>query len=191
MARRRTQRRDFSDTAITFELVDKLVEALAAAGVGKRNFEILLLRFGLEDGKPRDFSEIAALYDLSPGEIARIERDALALVRARLGDALDPFLAPFLQIEPGSFVPYWRSREAGDPRGLRGFLWTWERPQPPVSEWHYCSRHGWFEAQGGGRECEQCPCPLPVRASLDGRPRRYCSNACRQAHYRQRRREVG
>ncbi|WP_280357508.1 hypothetical protein [Nocardia otitidiscaviarum] len=55
----------------------------------------------------------------------------------------------------------------------------------------WCDSHGWLEPYSFG-ECAECPCRLPTyfpNPSLDagGRPRRYCSNACRQRAYRKRR----
>jgi hypothetical protein len=47
-----------------------------------------------------------------------------------------------------------------------------------------CDTHGWQELVSTAARCELCPCELP-RPEL-GRLRRYCSNACRQKAYRQR-----
>ncbi len=54
----------------------------------------------------------------------------------------------------------------------------------------WCDLHGWLEPYGYG-QCAECPCRLPTyfaAPSLDvgGRPRRYCSNVCRQRAYRHR-----
>ncbi|WP_146165379.1 MULTISPECIES: hypothetical protein [Nocardia] len=64
----------------------------------------------------------------------------------------------------------------------------------------YCERHGYTEDTGMAR-CPACPCVLPpprissevefFGSSSTGRPRQYCSNACRQRMYRRRRREQG
>lgn len=55
----------------------------------------------------------------------------------------------------------------------------------------WCESHGWTDLLGLPA-CAECPCEMPTgpMADLDriGRPRRYCSNACRQRAYRRRRR---
>lgn len=53
----------------------------------------------------------------------------------------------------------------------------------------WCDHHGWTEPLGLPR-CGACPCELAPSASglpEFGRPRRYCSDACRQRAYRRRR----
>ncbi|MEU2043803.1 hypothetical protein [Nocardia niwae] len=64
----------------------------------------------------------------------------------------------------------------------------------------WCEHHGWTDPQGR-TQCPECNCELTTSANDDaisgvefGRPRRYCSNACRQRAYRRRRKaaaEVG
>ncbi|WP_195063949.1 hypothetical protein [Nocardia nova] len=52
----------------------------------------------------------------------------------------------------------------------------------------WCDYHGWTD-QLGRPTCQGCPCELvtvPFRPPM-GRPRRTCSDACRQRTYRQRR----
>ncbi|UAK31268.1 hypothetical protein K8O92_26090 [Nocardia asteroides] len=54
----------------------------------------------------------------------------------------------------------------------------------------WCDLHGWLEPYGYG-QCDECPCRLPTYSptpnlDIGGRPRRYCSNACRQRAYRRR-----
>ncbi|MFE3024021.1 hypothetical protein [Nocardia tengchongensis] len=63
-------------------------------------------------------------------------------------------------------------------------------------EW--CERHqSWTHNWVGSLACEMCPCPCPTRDGRllvkggaliagAGRPRKYCSSACRQAAYRAR-----
>lgn len=56
-----------------------------------------------------------------------------------------------------------------------------------------CARHGWFAPIAGQPPCPECDCPLPLMYSetKGGRPRLYCSNACRQHAYRSRARQPG
>jgi len=49
----------------------------------------------------------------------------------------------------------------------------------------HCERHGTYSLVGG---CAECPCSAGVDRL--GRPRLYCSNACRQAAHRRRRKEA-
>lgn len=49
-----------------------------------------------------------------------------------------------------------------------------------------CETHGWQEVVPTAARCTLCPCELPRHLSELGRSRRYCSNACRQKAYRQR-----
>ncbi|MEU4414804.1 hypothetical protein AB0F74_16540 [Nocardia salmonicida] len=55
-----------------------------------------------------------------------------------------------------------------------------------------CEVHGWLEPFLWG-ECTECPCQVPnydARQDQGGRPRLYCSDACRQRAYRRRKREI-
>ncbi|MEU4314340.1 hypothetical protein [Nocardia sp. NPDC024068] len=53
----------------------------------------------------------------------------------------------------------------------------------------WCKYHGWTEPLGFP-QCGGCPCEVPPEIFGDlaplGRPRKYCSNACRQRAYRRR-----
>lgn len=59
--------------------------------------------------------------------------------------------------------------------------------------WHWCDRHEkWVVYSDEAAQCAHCPCGLLTRREQDhtltapGRPRVYCSNACRQAAFRAR-----
>ena len=58
-------------------------------------------------------------------------------------------------------------------------------PRPLV----HCDKHGWSDPGTDPHaepvRCQGCPRALPPRR--EGRRRRYCSDACRQAAYRRRR----
>jgi muconolactone delta-isomerase len=54
-----------------------------------------------------------------------------------------------------------------------------------------CPRHGWIETIPGQPPCPECFCSLPIAYGENGgRPRQYCSNACRQRAYRDRARQA-
>ena len=67
-------------------------------------------------------------------------------------------------------------------------------------EWVRCDLHGMQHVISTAAKCQGCPCELPRwgnrlaetgQYGVDegvGRPRKYCSDACRQRAYRQRRR---
>lgn len=61
-----------------------------------------------------------------------------------------------------------------------------ESEQEPLT---WCDHHGWTEPLGLPN-CPECPCELPPPTNPEledlGRPRSYCSNACRQRAYRRR-----
>lgn len=61
------------------------------------------------------------------------------------------------------------------------------RDDQDVAPLIWCDRHGWTE-QNGMPECRECPCQIPEPDDMErpGRPRLYCSSACRQRAYRRR-----
>lgn len=57
-------------------------------------------------------------------------------------------------------------------------------------EWVKCDLHGMQHIISTAAKCHGCPCELPRAGNHlaeTGRPRKYCSDACRQRAYRQRR----
>jgi hypothetical protein len=55
-----------------------------------------------------------------------------------------------------------------------------------------CEVHGWLEPFLWGA-CTECPCRVPnygARRDRGGRPRLFCSDACRQRAYRRRKRDI-
>ncbi|UOX92618.1 hypothetical protein MUY14_19070 [Amycolatopsis sp. FBCC-B4732] len=131
--------------------------------------EIIVLRFGLRDGVPRSRAEAAAILSVRLDDVLRREAAALGKLRARwrltaLRDHLD-------------------SDHAVVPDRVRAKIMGWTE----TPELGLCPRHGYFEPAEGAILCSTCPCPVtPARSVTSelGRPRRYCSNACRQASYR-------
>lgn len=69
--------------------------------------------------------------------------------------------------------------------------WHWAGlDEPPLLT---CPRHGLVEAGPSLQQCPECPCrlPHPHDDAHPGRPRRFCSSACRQSAYRRRGRTDG
>jgi RNA polymerase primary sigma factor len=71
---------DAAEAGVT---VDRHIRDLAATK--PRMAEVLRLRFGLEDGQERTLSEVGDIIGLSRERIRQIERDALRVLREKLG----------------------------------------------------------------------------------------------------------
>jgi sigma-70-like protein len=134
----------------------------------KREADVLRLRFGLIDGQPRTLDEVAAVLGLSRASVQKIESSAMY----QLGRWKADLLRPFLDAE---------SRMV--PQSLREELLRSTGAQLPLI---WCKKHGWQAPDGFNKYCEGCPCPIWM--SNSGGRKRYCSDACRQAASRQRRR---
>lgn len=63
--------------------VKRLGETIAEvlSQLTEREKEILVLRFGLEEGVGRTFEEVGSMIGVSPSTIRRVERKALAKLR--------------------------------------------------------------------------------------------------------------
>jgi hypothetical protein len=133
--------------------------------------QIIVLRYGLRNGTPLTRAEAAANLDLSAAEVLRLEADAFRRMRH---PSRSQVLVDYVDSDPVSLPDGVRARIMG------------QADAPAVGR---CARHGYFELATGSTLCSVCPCPVtPARAAAPdlGRPRRHCSNACRQASYRQR-----
>lgn len=163
MGRRRAQRQDPIGSRVVESSDTSVVEKVRYI-LNKLNEEdrhILLLRLGLIDGRPRSLYEIGDIYGYHDKGVQEREQEILTMIRLRYG--WDPL--------NGSRVP----------RQLREEIVGPLVPAPPLS---WCDRHGWQDPEGSTGTCGQCPCPL-FPAERRGRPRRYCSEACRKAANRQ------
>lgn len=71
------------------------------------------------------------------------------------------------------------------PLGVASTVEFEDDPTPTVPQW--CNRHHrWNPPLPRAATCEACTCEMDRQAT--GRPAKFCSKACRQAHYRWRRR---
>lgn len=151
-----------ANVAISQEFLERLSQVLQA--LSEREAGVLRLRYGLVDGWPRDWDVIAQVYGVTAEKVRLIESKALQKIR-RFDRSFA--LRPYLDHELGHLRSI-RDRMSADMGDAPDLVW--------------CDQHGW-QAPETSKVCAHCPCPLPARG---GRPRRYCSDACRQAAYRQR-----
>lgn len=181
MSRRRGAFRDNTSRRATAEL--SLVETVREINVvlrtlNEREAGVIRLRFGLSDGIPRTYDEIGQVYGVTRQEIARIESKTIDKIRnperlALLADALAAFIAEDLIALPDHV----RARVLQRPV---------ERSQ---IETRCCERHGGLHVilpYSGARPCGWCTCLVDGPGNTGGRPRSYCSDACKQAAYRHR-----
>lgn len=129
--------------------------------------DVIVLRFGLLDGLPRTVYEIADSLGMHSGWVRLTQDRALRRLR-----------------HPS------RARTVRDNAGVdlaagvldRARVAFTDRSAPIV----FCDRHGWVAHDGFVRVCVMCPCRAGGQSER-GRPREFCSSACRQAAYRLRR----
>lgn len=172
MTRRSGAFRDPTERRATSEaLLQQLLLILTELPARER--AVIQMRFGLLDGEPKTYNEIGAVYGVTRELVGRITTDVMSKLRQpnRLAS-----LAAFLDEDIAALPEHVRARALGRPPGAQ--------PQPVR-----CDRHGWFvphqAPQEVPRTCPSCPCPVLWGY---GRPSTYCSNACRQAAYRRRKR---
>jgi DNA-binding CsgD family transcriptional regulator len=156
-------------------LADQLQYCLAT--ISARELEVIELLFGLKDGYVRTYDEAAAKLGMSRGRVRQIASKAMNKLR---DPSRSQVLEGYLDGEDGLAPDVASSLE----RLFRARLESQRDNLPPLVK---CGRHGWSDpmsVQGSRQTCKQCPCPVSGAGS--GRPRKYCSPACRQAAYRQR-----
>jgi len=145
--------------ALTKEVQDRLQAVLAT--LSERESGILRLRFGLLDGRRYALDEIAQVYGVSYERIRQLASKVMSKLR-------HPVRSKVLRdlLDDEFVIP--------------------DQVRAPAKDYPliFCDRHGWSESYPGMRQCGQCHCF--VARDWTGRPRRYCSGACRQAAYRRR-----
>jgi hypothetical protein len=130
--------------------------------LGEREAGVMTLRWGLNDGYPRTRDEIGKIYGVTRERVRQIEMKSMSKLRSALHDSP-------LVVTDGSAVVEVADvrRTATDDASTRAETLVW------------CTH------------CHQRRF-IPGRGSLrtSGRPRKYCSNKCRQAAYRERHRST-
>lgn len=151
------------DGTMLVNLLDGLVQRMRLT---ERDAAIIRLRYGLEDGIPRTWDEIGKVYGVTRERIRQLE--ARASEKLRTSDAAE-FLAE--RDAEGRFYGTVDVRRRRDPAqtdeqlGIIRCPTCGRRFHPGTPSWSGTSSY----------------------YSRSGRPRKYCSNKCRQAAYRARR----
>ncbi len=128
------------------------------------------LRFGLRDGRPRSLVEIGRILGFPQRNMRSIESKVMSKIRHpsrsdHLRGLLDEHLRPI-------------------PEHIRTWVLGGTSENRPLV---HCDQHGWSDpgtAADAVQVCGNCPCALTP--NWQGRPRKYCSDACRQSAYRAR-----
>jgi DNA-binding CsgD family transcriptional regulator len=171
MSRRAGSHRDPTQQRAAPELaLTQLVAVLKT--ISAREREIILMRYGLLDNEPKSLTQIGQRYGVSREQIRLIESKVMGKLRH---PSRSQVLRDYLDDDIAQLPDHVRARILGQP----------VTPAPTA----HCERHGWFRISHVRPTCGTCPCPLPAHST--GRPSSYCSPACRQAAYRQRRRITG
>jgi hypothetical protein len=111
--------------------------------------------------------------------------DGISLMEAR-----NQFSATLSQLRHPSRAGLLRAYDLDDDDFAQFFRLLAEAAEADDGSLMWCEFHGWTELHGMP-QCPACNCELPIPENpfldLDfGRPRSYCSNACRQRAYRRR-----
>lgn len=142
-----------------------------------RDKMVIVRRFGILDGDPKTRAELGQTYGVTSARIRQIE--AKALSRLRHPKRTYPLRDFVDDVGSLSSLPGHVQERLFKQLGI-------ERPQPrPLV---FCERHGWRDPFSFRRTCVGCPCYMADAENRMGRPRKYCSAACRQADYRRRQR---
>ena len=128
-----------------------------------REAGVMAMRWGLADGQPKTLDEVGRAFGVSRERVRQIERRALEELRQEVSDS------PLLVMDDGQVVGFVDVRRSGD--GLS--------PIGPGGDLVWCP------------QCQQRQFLPETGQFYGGRHRKYCSNACRQAAYRARRRANG
>jgi sigma-70-like protein len=182
VSRRREAFRDNTSRRATAELsLEETVYEINRVlyTLSEREAGVIRLRFGLSDGIPRTWDEIGQLYGVTRERIRQIEAKTVDKIRNdpyRL-KLLADVLATFSFEEPTALPEHVRAHILKLPVG---------RPQ---IETRFCERHGGLHGilpYSAARPCGWCTCLVDGPTTAGGRPRSYCSDACKQAAYRHR-----
>jgi hypothetical protein len=178
MTRRRASPADPTGDRAYPELALEILLAVLDS-LPEREARVIALRFGLLDGQPKTLDEIGRVYGVSRERIRRIESKTMTKLRHRSRSQVLLPLEDYVQMPEHIRERMMRQirEQFGEPIGSVG--------QDPLI---YCDKHGWTDPDYASRQVCKC-CPCPVGPVWQGRPRAYCSDACRQTAYRARQKE--
>jgi hypothetical protein len=154
-----TSRRALVSAAIEADRVRPMLQEILQQ-LNPREAGVLTMRWGLKDGQPKTLAEIGRHYDVTRERIRQIERTALEKLRQKVIDS------PLLVVDDGQIVGFVDLRRSGASPSSIG----------PGGDLVWCP------------QCQQRQFLPESGQFYGGRQRKYCSNACRQAAYRARRR---
>jgi Sigma-70, region 4 len=167
MSRRRRLPSSPIDSVAATLLLAQIVQVLRT--LSEREAGAIRMRLGLTaTGTPMPPNEIAKAYGITIERYRQIESKTFSKLRH---PSRSQVLRDYLDAERVRPVPQAIRDE------ILGELSEWE----PLA---WCDRHGWTVPEGASGTCERCPC-LISKPDV-GRPRRYCSDACRKAASRAR-----
>jgi len=169
MSRRRRQASSPIESVAALLLVDQLEQVFQT--VSSREAQAIRMRFGLTPaGIPIPLGEVARTIGISVDRLRELESKAMSKLRH---PSRSQVLRDYLDAETVRPVSASvRDRFLGEAADREPLTW--------------CDLHGWTIPDGAPRTCERCTCRLS--SAEVGRPRKYCSDACRQAASRARRR---
>jgi sigma-70-like protein len=128
--------------------------------------QTLQLRFGLLDGVSRTLDEVGQALGVSREKARQLE--SIALSKLRFPGTAHRIREYATDVDFDALPADWRARimsALGQVQGLPELVW--------------CDKHGWKAPENARRTCGRCPCPIADAPT--GRPRKYCSDACRTA----------
>ncbi len=157
-----TSRRALVSTAVEADKVRPMLQEMLQR-LNPREAAVLAMRWGLADGQPKTLDEVGRRYDVTRERIRQIERKALEKLRQEVSDS------PLLVMDGGQVVGFVDVRRSVDSPSSIG----------PEGDLVLCP------------ECQQRRFLPESGQFYGGRHRKYCSDACRQAAYRARRRANG
>lgn len=159
---------DYGDRMVTIAFLEQLVVVLETLSARERGIVINLV--GLDGGEP-----------LTPEELARYYGVPTAHMRKILDKAMQRLYHP----SRSQVLREYRDADFTTiPAHIRKRIMSGKPVQVEILRTR-CPRHGdTFLPRRHERTCEACPCL--ISDLVRGRRRRFCSDACRQAAYRQR-----
>ena len=173
MSRRTPSFRDGTSWVVADLLLDQLSSVLET--LSEREAAIVRMRFGLIDEEPKTLDEIGQVYGVTRERIRQIEMKTMQKLRHPSRASV---LRDYVDFDESGSLAAAMRRARKERYGT-----AVHEQNKPVR----CGRHGWFIPREGDTKCHACPCPL-YRYYGEGRPRVYCSDACRQSAYRARQR---